>query len=181
MPDQISAPNRISVRGFQPQVGRDCFIAPSGYLIGDVTLGDRCSVWFNVTLRGDVMPIRVGNEVNIQDGCTLHGTFDKCGVEIGDRATIGHNAIVHGCQIGREALIGMGAIVMDLAEIGDHCIVGAGSLVTQGSKFPARSLIMGHPAKRIRDLTDDEVASLSQSADNYQKYQGWYQNLGDSP
>jgi len=166
--------NIISARGKTPQVGSDCFVAPTGFLIGDVTLGDKCSIWFNVTLRGDVMPIKIGKEVNVQDGSTLHGTFNKCGVEIGDRATIGHNVVLHGCKIGRETLIGMGSIVMDQAEVGDHCIVGAGSLITEGSKFPNGSLILGRPAKVVRQLTAQEMDFLPRSADNYLLYKTWY-------
>jgi carbonic anhydrase/acetyltransferase-like protein (isoleucine patch superfamily) len=168
--------NIISARGKSPQVGSDCFVAPNAFLIGDVTLGARSSIWFNVTLRGDVMPIHVGNEVNIQDGSTLHGTFNKCGVEIADRATIGHNVVLHGCKIGLETLVGMGSVIMDQADIGDHCIVGAGSLVTEGSKFPSGMLILGRPAKAVRPLTKEEKDFLPRSADNYLLYKTWYKD-----
>ncbi len=164
----------LSVRGFTPKLGKDCFIAPNAMVIGDVIMGDRCSIWFNVTLRGDVMPLRVGHEVNIQDGCVLHGTQNKVGVTIGDRTTIGHNVTLHGCTIGRECLIGMGSLLMDEASIGDKSVVGAGSLVTEGSKFPGGVLILGRPAKVIRELKPEEIAFLSQSADNYLKYKTWY-------
>ncbi|MEK6775163.1 MAG: gamma carbonic anhydrase family protein [Bdellovibrionota bacterium] len=164
----------LSVRGFTPKLGKDCFIAPNAMVIGDVIMGDRCSIWFNVTLRGDVMPLRVGHEVNIQDGSVLHGTQNKVGVTIGDRTTIGHNVTLHGCSIGRECLIGMGSLLMDEASIGDKSVVGAGSLVTESSKFPGGVLILGRPAKVIRELKPEEIAFLSQSADNYLKYKTWY-------
>ncbi|MCX7978717.1 MAG: gamma carbonic anhydrase family protein [Bdellovibrionaceae bacterium] len=166
--------NLISVRGFTPRIGKDCYVAPSAWIIGDVQVGDRCSFWFNVTLRGDVMPIRVGNEVNIQDGTVVHGTYGEFGCTIADRVTVGHNVTLHGCEIGREALIGMSATVMDGAVIGEQSLIGAGSLVTQGSRIPPRSLALGRPAKVIRSLTAEEIASLTQSADNYLLYKSWY-------
>src|SRR5690606_39063124 len=142
-------------------IGKDVYIADNATLTGDVHLGDRRSVWFNAVLRGDVMPLKIGKEVNIQDSCTLPGTYAKFGCEIGDRVTFRHAVILHGCKIGRESLIGMGSIVMDGAEIGEQCLVGAGSLVTEGSKFPPRSLIIGRPAKVKRTLTEEELKALS--------------------
>ena len=166
--------NILTLREKTPQLGPDCFVAPNSFVIGDVIMGARCSVWFNVTLRGDVMPLRIGKEVNIQDGSVLHGTQNKVGVNIGDRTTIGHQVVLHGCTIGSECLIGMGSIVMDQVVIGDKSIVGAGSLVTEGSKFPAGVLILGRPGKVVRELKPEEIAFLSQSADNYLKYKSWY-------
>lgn len=163
-----------SVRSFTPRWGQRCFLADSAILIGDVLLGDDCSIWYQVTLRGDVMPIRVGREVNIQDGSVVHGTFGEFGVTLDDRVTIGHAVILHGCKVGRESLIGMGSIVMDGVEIGEQSLVGAGSLVTEGSKFPPRSLILGRPARVKRELNAEEIASLAQSADNYLLYKQWY-------
>lgn len=167
-------PTIRQVRGMSPKFDHSCFIAENASLIGNVTLGTECTVWYNVTLRGDVMPISIGNQVNIQDGTVAHGTYGKFGVEIADRVTIGHQVMLHGCKIGRESLIGMGSTVMDGVEIPEQCLVGAGSLVTEGSKFPPRSLILGRPAKFKRELTAEEVASLSQSADNYLLYKTWY-------
>jgi carbonic anhydrase/acetyltransferase-like protein (isoleucine patch superfamily) len=169
------AQNLLPCRGFIPKVGSDCYVAPNAFLIGDVVLGDRCSVWFNVTIRGDVMPIRVGKETNIQDGSVMHGTYGKVGCNLGDRVTIGHQVTLHGCTVGDECLIGMGSTIMDGAEIGEKSIVGAGSLVTEGSKFPPRSLILGRPAKVKRELTAEEIKFLSQSADNYLLYKSWYE------
>ena len=163
-----------SARGFTPQIGNGVFIADGAQVIGDVHLGDGASIWFNCTLRGDVMPIKIGRETNIQDGSTLHGTFGKYGCEVGDCVTIGHNVVLHGCKIGTRCLVGMGSIVMDGAEIGEFSMVGAGSLVTEGKKFPPRSLIMGSPAVLKRPLNEDELKYLEQSADNYLLYKTWY-------
>lgn len=164
----------IKARGKSPQIGKDVFIAEGAQIISDVKVGDRVSIWYNTTLRGDVMPITIGNETNIQDGSTLHGTFGKYACEVGERVTIGHNVILHGCKIGNRCLIGMGSIVMDGAEIGEQSVVGAGSLVTEGKKFPAKSLIVGRPAVVKRPLNEDEIKFLEQSADNYLLYKTWY-------
>jgi carbonic anhydrase/acetyltransferase-like protein (isoleucine patch superfamily) len=163
-----------SLRGKTPKFEKGCWLAPSADIVGDVEAGTDCSVWFNVTIRGDVMPIRIGNQTNIQDGSTLHGTYGKCGVTIGDRVTIGHNVILHGCTIESLCLIGMGAVVMDLAHIPERSIVGAGSLVTEGSKFPSGHLILGRPAKAVRPLKPEELKFLDQSANNYLEYKSWY-------
>ena len=164
----------IPARGKTPKLGEDVFVAEGAQIIGDVHIGDRASVWFNTTLRGDVMPILIGAETNIQDGSVLHGTYGKYGCEIGDRVTIGHSVILHGCKIGTRCLIGMGSIVMDGAEIGEFSVVGAGSLVTEGKKFPPRSLIVGRPAAVKRPLNEEELKFLEQSADNYLLYKTWY-------
>lgn len=160
--------------GKTPQIGAGSFVAPSADLIGDVKIGERCSIWYNTTLRGDVMPIVIGDETNIQDNTVIHGTFKKCGAVIGSRVTIGHSVILHGCKIGDLVLVGMGSVIMDLAEIPTRSIVGAGSLVTEGSKFPEGHLILGRPAKAVRPLNEKELAFLSQSANNYIEYMGWY-------
>lgn len=164
----------IKARGHFPQIGQDVFIADGAQVIADVTIGDRSSIWFNCTLRGDVMPIRIGSETNIQDNSVLHGTFGKFACEVGDRVTVGHNVIMHGCKIGSRCLIGMGSIIMDGAEVGEKSVVGAGSLITEGKKFPAQSLIMGRPAVVKRPLNEDELKFLEQSADNYLLYKTWY-------
>jgi carbonic anhydrase/acetyltransferase-like protein (isoleucine patch superfamily) len=166
---------KITVRNKTPEIGKEAFIADNARLIGDVVVGPRSSIWYNVTIRGDVMPIRIGSEVNVQDGSVLHGTYGKFGCTIEDRATIGHLVTLHGCTIGRCTLIGMGSIIMDGAEIGAHSLVGAGSLVTEGSKFPPRSLIVGRPARVKRELTQEEVELLEKSADNYLHYKTWYE------
>ena len=167
-------PRKVSARGQTPRLGREVFVADNARIISDVIIGDRSSIWYNVTIRGDVMPIRIGQDTNIQDGSVLHGTFGKHACTIGDRVTIGHSVVLHGCKIGNSTLVGMGSIVMDGAEVPDHCVVGAGSLVTEGKKFEPYSLIMGRPAVFKRKLTPEEIQFLEQSADNYLLYKSWY-------
>lgn len=164
----------ITARGHTPKISENVFVADGAKIIGDVRIGSGSSVWFNTTLRGDVMPIVIGAETNIQDGSVLHGTFGKYACEVGDRVTIGHSVILHGCKVGSRTLVGMGSILMDGVEIGEQSIVGAGSLVTEGNSFPPKSLIMGRPAKLIRPLKEEEIKFLEQSADNYLLYQSWY-------
>ncbi len=164
----------LPARGHSPQVGAGCFVAPSADLIGDVRIGRGCSIWFNTTLRGDVMPIVIGDETNIQDNSVLHGTYNKCGAVIGNQVTVGHSVILHGCTIGDLVLVGMGSIIMDQARIGNNCIVAAGSLVTEDAVFPDGQLILGRPAKAVRALNAKEMAFLPQSARNYMEYMKWY-------
>ena len=164
----------IEARGEKPQLSEDVYVAESAQLVGAVKIGARSSVWCNTTLRADVMPIEIGYETNIQDNSVLHGTFGKYKCIVGNRVTIGHSVILHGCQIGDRCLIGMGSIVMDGVQIGAESIVGAGSLVTEGKTFPEKSLIIGRPAKFVRELTLDEINFLEQSADNYLLYKTWY-------
>lgn len=165
----------IKAREKSPTIGQNVFIAEGAKVIGDVTIGNGSSVWFNAVIRGDVMPIKIGVDTNIQDGAVIHGTFNKASAIIGDRVTIGHTAILHGCEIGDLSLVGMGAIVMDGAKIGKRCIVGAGSLVTEGSVFEDECLIIGRPAVQKRKLKPEELAFLPQSADNYILYKSWYE------
>ncbi|MNL35263.1 dTDP-3-amino-3,6-dideoxy-alpha-D-galactopyranose 3-N-acetyltransferase [compost metagenome] len=165
----------VKARGKKAVVGKNVFVADNARLVGDVEVGDGSSIWYGVTVRGDVMPVKIGKEVNIQDGSVVHGTFGKAACTIGDRVTIGHLVMLHGCQIGKVSLIGMGSIVMDGAKIGEYSLVGAGSLVTEGSDFPPKSLIVGRPAKVKRPLTEEEIAFLDKSADNYLLYKSWYE------
>ncbi|MFN3454550.1 MAG: gamma carbonic anhydrase family protein [Pseudobdellovibrio sp.] len=164
----------VKARNKTPILGDDIFIADNARIIGDVTIGHKSSIWYNVTIRGDVMPITIGEETNIQDGSVLHGTYGKYACEISDRVTIGHSVVLHGCKINQKCLIGMGSIVMDGAEIGAYSVVGAGSLVTEGKKFEPYSLIVGRPAVFKRKLTPEEIQFLDQSADNYLLYKTWY-------
>ena len=157
-----------------PVLGAGTYVASSADLIGDVTIGKNSSIWFNTTLRGDVMPIFVGDETNIQDNTVVHGTHKKCGAVIGNQVTIGHSVILHGCKIGDLVLIGMGTIIMDEAEVPSRSMVAAGSLITEGAKFPAGHLILGRPAKAVRPLNEKELAFLAQSAQNYMDYTKWY-------
>lgn len=166
----------ISCRNKTPILAGGVFVADTARIIGDVNIGKNSSVWFQAVIRGDVMPIRIGSETNIQDGSVLHGTFNKAEVSIGDRVTIGHLCMLHGCSIGDETLIGMGSILMDGARIAPRSVVGAGSLVTEGADFSQTPgvLILGRPAKVIRPLTERELQFLPQSAANYLMYKDWY-------
>ncbi len=164
----------IFCRGTKPSLGTAVFVADGAKIVGDVTIGSESSIWFNAVLRGDVAPIKIGAKTNIQDNAVVHGTWHKAAAIIGDGVTIGHSAILHGCSVGDNCLIGMGAIIMDLAKIGPNCIVGAGSLVTEGSEFPEGSLILGRPAKVVRPLKPEELAFLPKSAANYITYTSWY-------
>ncbi|MCB9026827.1 MAG: gamma carbonic anhydrase family protein [Bdellovibrionaceae bacterium] len=163
-----------SVRGKTPVIGESVFLSSSSHIIGEVTIGDNCSIWYNTVLRGDVMPISIGSETNIQDGTVIHGTYNKCGATIGKRVTVGHSVILHGCTVEDLCLIGMGSLIMDLAKISERSIVAAGSLVTEESEFPPGVLILGRPAKAIRELNAEELKFLDVSADNYLKYKTWY-------
>jgi carbonic anhydrase/acetyltransferase-like protein (isoleucine patch superfamily) len=159
-------------KGLEPNVPDSCFVAPSADIIGDVEIGEDSSVWFQVVIRGDVNRIKIGKRTNIQDGAILHVTRDRlpmvgAPLSIGDDVTVGHRVTLHGCTIKNRVLIGMGAVILDHAEIGDDSIVAAGALVTKDKKFPPRSLIQGAPAKVVRQLTDEEVGMLLASASNY--------------
>lgn len=149
-----------------PSVAATAFIAPNSTLVGDVTIGDQASVWYGAVLRGDINRISVGNRSNIQDGSVLHLSAEH-GCLIGEDVTVGHMAMLHACTIGNEVLIGMGAIILDGVEIGDRCIIGAGSLVTQNKKIPPGSMVMGSPAKVVRALSEEEQESIAGWAARY--------------
>ena len=144
----------------------EVYKADGARIVGDVRFGQSCSVWYNAVIRGDDNPITIGDRVNIQDGCTLHAGHEDPLV-IGDDVTVGHNTILHGCMIESECLIGMGSIIMDKAVIHSRCVVAAGSLIPQGKEFPSGTLIMGHPAKAVRPLTEEEQHAIRQSAAYY--------------
>jgi len=150
----------------KPIISETAFIAPSADIIGEVTVGENSSIWYNVTIRGDIAPVVIGKNSNVQDNSVIHVGHDVPAV-IGNNVTIGHNVIVHACTIKDNSLIGMGAIILDYAEIGEESIVGAGSLVTKRKKFPPRSLIMGSPARLIRELSEEEIQGIR---DNVQSY-----------
>lgn len=164
----------LSVRGNTPVFGEDCFIAPNATLVGDVTIGSHCSVWFNAVVRGDVNFIRIGDYTNIQDNVTIHGTYEKNGTTIGGHVNIGHNAIVHGCQIDDSVLIGMGAIVMDRAHVQSNVIIAAGAVVLEHTVCESGFLYAGVPAKKIKSLTPDQIVLLENLPQNYVLYSSWF-------
>ncbi len=157
----------LPYRGHWPKIHETAFVAPSADIIGDVEIGGHSSIWFQVVIRGDVHRIRVGNNTNIQDHSMLHVTREKSPLHIGHDVTIGHRVTLHGCTIHNRVLVGMGAIILDDAEIGEDCLIGAGALLTKNTKIPARSLVLGVPGRVVRALTEVEVAGLAQSAENY--------------
>jgi len=157
-----------------PKWGEDCFIAPNATIVGDVLMGKNCSVWFNAVIRGDVNQITIGNDTNIQDGAVIHATYQKAATIIGNRVSIGHNAIVHGCIVKDHNLIGMGAIVMDHALIEEYCIIAAGSVVLENTRCESGFLYAGTPAKKIKPITDEQRALLNRLPDNYIMYADWF-------
>jgi len=166
----------IPYKTHTPQLGEDVFVASGAWLIGDLTVGDDSSFWFNVTVRADVHWIKIGSRTNIQDGTVIHVTNAKAPTSIGNNVTVGHGAIIHGCTIEDDCLIGMGAKLLDGAIIRKGSFVAAGALVTPGKEFPPGSMIMGSPAKAVRPLTDEEKKSISYSAAHYVDTKRHYMN-----
>ena len=165
----------LPVRGFTPQIGQDCFLAPNATVVGDVIMGDECSIWFNAVLRGDVNSIRIGNRVNIQDGSVLHTLYQKSTIEIGAAVSIGHNVTIPGAKIHDYALIGMGAVVMDDAEVGEGALVAAGAVVLSRTKIGPNELWGGAPAKFIKMVDPETSRELNRKiAHNYLMYSRWY-------
>ena len=165
----------LPVQGKVPQFGNDCFIADNATIVGDVVCGDQCSFWFNAVVRGDVNSIRMGNKVNVQDMAVLHCTYQKAALTIGNNVSIGHRAIVHGCTLHDNVLIGMGAIVMDHAEIGSNTIIAAGAVVTEKMKVEPNSVYAGVPAKKIKDISPElQKGEVERIANNYVMYSGWF-------
>ena len=164
-----------SCRGKTPVFGDNCWFAENATIVGEVKIGNDCSVWFNSVIRGDVNSIRIGNKVNVQDGAVIHCTFEKTKVSIGNHVSIGHNALVHGCEIRDNVLIGMGAIVMDHCVVQSNCIIAAGAVLLEGTKTEEWSIYAGVPAKKVKTLTpelfDGEVKRI---ANNYVKYASWF-------
>lgn len=163
------------VRGFEPKFGENCFLAVNSTIVGDVVMGDGCSVWFGAVIRGDVNSIKIGNNVNIQDGSVLHTLYQKSTIEIGDNVSIGHNVTIHGSKIHDYALIGMGSVVMDDAVVGEGAIVAAGSVVLSKTIIEPYSLYAGVPAKFVKKVEEAQSKELNQKiANNYQMYASWY-------
>jgi len=165
----------VSCREITPKFGENCFLAPNATVVGDVEMGNDCSVWFNAVVRGDVNSIRIGNNVNIQDGAVLHCTFEKTKVVIGDNVSIGHNALVHGCTLEDNVLIGMGAIVMDNCYIEKNALIAAGAVVLENTRVESGSIYAGVPAKKVKQLSEEVFKDQNERiAKNYVKYAGWF-------
>ncbi len=163
------------VNGKHPKIGEDCFLAENATIVGEVTMGDQCSVWFNAVIRGDVHYINIGNKVNIQDGAVIHCTYQKSPTNIGNNVSIGHNAIVHGCTIKDNVLIGMGSIVMDDCVVESNSIIAAGAVLTKGTHVPSGSVFAGMPAKKIKDISPElSEGEINRIAEAYIMYSGWF-------
>ena len=165
----------IEIKGIKPILGNNCYVAPNATIAGDVVMGDDCSIWFNAVLRGDVNSIRMGNKVNVQDGAIIHCTYLKAATTIGNNVSIGHNAIVHGCVIHDNVLVGMGAIVMDHAKIGSNSIIAAGAVVLENTEVEPGSIYAGVPAKKVKNIPEDLISGeINRIADNYVMYSEWF-------
>jgi len=163
------------VNGIEPRFGKNCYLAENCTVVGDVVMGDDCSVWFNAVVRGDVNSIRIGNKVNIQDGAVIHCTYQKTKTHLGNNVSIGHNAIVHGCMVHDNVLIGMGAIVMDNCVIESNCIIAAGAVLTENTHVQAGSIYAGVPAKKVKDIDQKLLeGEVHRIANNYLMYAGWF-------
>jgi carbonic anhydrase/acetyltransferase-like protein (isoleucine patch superfamily) len=164
-----------SLRGFTPKIGKNCFIAENAVIIGDVTIGDDCSIWYGVVLRGDVNTITIGNRVNIQDNASVHTLYQRSVTVIGDDVSVGHNAVVHGAKVGNNVLVGMGAILMDNAEIADGSIIAAGAVVLSNEKLEP-GVYAGVPAKKVKDGSEAVTAAAHKNAQGYMMYKDWYKD-----
>ena len=168
----------LPVEGVYPQLGNNVFVAPNATIVGDVVMGDDCSVWFNTVIRGDVNSIRIGNKVNVQDGAVIHCTYQKTKTVIGNNVSIGHNAIVHGCTLRDNVLVGMGAIIMDNADIGSNSIIAAGAVVLEGTKIEAGVIYAGVPAQKIKDVPPELISGqIDRIANNYVHYASWFKDV----
>ncbi len=163
------------VKGVSPQIPEDCYIAENATIVGDVTMGKQCSIWFSAVVRGDVNYIKMGDKVNVQDGAVIHGTYKTAATNIGNNVSIGHNALVHGCTIHDNVLIGMGAIVMDGCIIESNSIIGAGAVVPKNTRVESGSVYAGVPAKKVKDISEELITGeVNRIADNYIKYSSWF-------
>ena len=163
------------VNGKHPQIPEDCFIAENAVIVGEVSMGTECSIWYNAVIRGDVHYIKMGNKVNVQDGAVIHATYQKSPTTIGNNVSIGHNAIVHGCTIQDNVLIGMGSIIMDDCVVESNSIVAAGAVVTKNTRVEAGSIYAGIPAKKVKDISEELIfGEINRIANNYVKYSSWF-------
>lgn len=163
-----------SVRGFTPKFGSNCFFAENATVIGEVTMGNNCTVWFNAVVRGDVHSITIGDNTNVQDGAIIHCTYQKAKTVIGSNVSIAHNAIVHGCTVEDNVLIGMGAIIMDDAVIGTNSVIAAGAIILPRTRVEPGSMYAGNPAKRMKDISDEMKEVIQRTARNYPMYSEWF-------
>jgi carbonic anhydrase/acetyltransferase-like protein (isoleucine patch superfamily) len=167
----------LPVKGVMPKMGNDCVVAPNATIVGDVEMGNDCSVWFNAVIRGDVNSIRMGNKVNVQDGAVLHCTYEKTQVHIGNNVSIGHNAIIHGCTLADNVLVGMGAIVMDNVQVGSNSIIAAGAVVLENTIVEPGCIYAGVPAKKVKDVSQELISGeINRIANNYLMYSGWFKS-----
>ncbi|MGB5363702.1 MAG: gamma carbonic anhydrase family protein [Aureibaculum sp.] len=163
------------LNGKNPKFGEDCFIAENAVIVGDVVMGNQCSIWYNAVLRGDVHYIKMGNKVNVQDGAVIHGTYKKSPTNIGNNVSIGHNAIVHACTIHDNVLVGMGSIIMDDCIVEKNSIIAAGAVVTKGTLVKSGSVYAGVPAKKVNDVSEELISGeIDRIANSYVKYASWY-------
>lgn len=168
----------LPVKGIHPVIGNDCLIAPNATIVGEVILGEQCSVWFNAVIRGDVNKITIGDKVNIQDGAVIHCTYEKCGTIIENNVSIGHNALVHGCVIKENVLVGMGAIIMDKAVIGSNSIIAAGAVVLENTIVEPGSIYAGVPAKKVKSISQELIqGEINRIANNYVMYSSWFKEV----
>ena len=169
----------ISVRGFTPDVPDDCFVADNARIIGDVRMGKECSVWYNAVIRGDVNSIVIGNKVNIQDGAVIHCTYEKAATYIGNNVSVGHQAMLHGCTIKDNVLVGMGAIIMDNAIVEENVLIAAGAVVLENAHLESGYIYGGVPAKKLKKLDEENMNfHVTRTADNYVKYSSWFTKEG---
>jgi carbonic anhydrase/acetyltransferase-like protein (isoleucine patch superfamily) len=165
-----------TLNGIAPQIPDDCYVAENATIVGDVSMGNQCSIWFNAVIRGDVHYIKMGNKVNVQDGAIIHATYKTSPTNIGNNVSIGHNAMVHGCTIQDNVLIGMGSIVMDDCVIESNSIIAAGAVVTKNTRVESGSVYAGIPAKKVKDISQELISGeINRIADNYVKYSSWYE------
>ena len=163
------------VNGKSPQIPEDCYVAENATIVGDVVMGKECSVWFNAVIRGDVHYIKMGDKVNVQDGAVIHATYQKSPTTIGNNVSIGHNAIVHGCTIHDNVLVGMGSIIMDDCVVESNSIIAAGAVVTKNTRIESGSIYAGVPAKKVKDIYKDLISGeIDRIANNYVKYSSWF-------
>jgi len=166
-----------TVKGITPEFGKECFIAENAVVVGDVVMGDECSIWYNAVIRGDVHYIRMGNKVNVQDGAIIHCTYQKSPTTIGNNVSIAHNAIVHGCTIHDNVLIGMGSIIMDDCVVESNSIIAAGAVVTKGTIVPSGTIFGGMPAKKLKEVSKEmSEGEIQRIANSYVKYASWFKD-----